>query len=105
MTESPKQPKSAWISLRVNFYEENQHNLIGDGQGVRTSAAVVEQRLRAQSRATTVAIGHGHAVVVTTAERPVAGGRGWTAAPMRHGVSVVRDGRRHTLGLLFHDAT
>ncbi len=66
---------------------------------------VVEQRLRAQSRATTVAIGHGHAVVVTTAERPVAGGRGWTAAPMRHGVSVVRDGRRHTLGLLFHDAT
>lgn len=34
------------ISLRVNFYMENQHNLIGDGQTVRTTAAVVEQRLR-----------------------------------------------------------
>lgn len=38
------------ISLRVNFYEENQHNLIGDGQNVRTAAAVVEQRLRGTDR-------------------------------------------------------
>jgi hypothetical protein len=30
--------------------------------------------------------------------------RGWAAAPMRHGVSVVRAGRRRTLGLIFHDA-
>ncbi len=38
------------ISLRVNFYEENQHNLIGDGQNVRTASAVVEQRLRGTDR-------------------------------------------------------
>lgn len=38
------------ISLRVNFYEENQHNLIGDGQNVRTAAAVMEQRLRGTDR-------------------------------------------------------
>ena len=38
------------LSLRVNFYEENQHNLIGDGQGVRTESAVIEQRLRGTDR-------------------------------------------------------
>ncbi len=37
-------------SLRLNFYEENQHNLIGDGQNVRTAAAVIEQRLRGTDR-------------------------------------------------------
>lgn len=66
---------------------------------------VVEQRPRAQSRATTVSIGLGEAVLVTTADRPIATARGWSAAPVRHGVSAVRRGRRHTLGLLFHDAT
>jgi len=34
----------------------------------------------------------------------VASARGWSAAPVRHGVSVIRSGRRHTLGLVFHDA-
>jgi hypothetical protein len=66
---------------------------------------VVEQRPRAQSRATTIAIPKGHAVVVTTRDRPVRTARGWSAGPMRHGVSTVRAGRRHTLGLLFHDAS
>ncbi|MEO5902154.1 MAG: 2OG-Fe(II) oxygenase [Ilumatobacteraceae bacterium] len=65
---------------------------------------VVEQRPRAQSRATTITIPQGHAVVVTTRDRPVRSARGWAAAPMRHGVSVVRSGRRRTLGLVFHDA-
>jgi len=65
---------------------------------------VVEQRPRAQSRATAMAIGHGHAVVFTTRDRPVRSARGWSAAPMRHGASTVRTGRRHTLGLIFHDA-
>lgn len=65
---------------------------------------VVEQRARAQSRATTTVIPRGHAVVFTTRDRPVRGTRGWTAAPMRHGISTVRSGRRHTLGLIFHDA-
>ncbi len=65
---------------------------------------VVEQRPRAQSRATTTVIGQGRAVVFTTSDRPVRSSRGWSAAPMRHGVSVVRSGHRRTLGLVFHDA-
>jgi hypothetical protein len=65
---------------------------------------VVEQRPRAQSRATTCTIPRGHAVVFTTRDRPVRSSRGWSAAPMRHGVSTVRSGRRHALGLVFHDA-
>ncbi len=66
---------------------------------------VVEQRPRAQSRATTSVIGQGEGLVFTTRDRPVESKRGWSAAPMRHGVSTVRSGRRFTLGLVFHDAT
>jgi hypothetical protein len=65
---------------------------------------VVEQRPRAQSRATVTTIPRGHAVVFTTRDRPVRTKRGWSAAPMRHGASIVRSGRRHALGLIFHDA-
>ena len=64
----------------------------------------VEQRPRAQSRGTTSTIAQGEGLVFTTRERPVASRRGWSAAPMRHGVSVLRSGRRRTLGLVFHDA-
>ena len=64
----------------------------------------LEQRPRAQSRGTTTPIAHGEGLVFTTRERPVPARRGWSAAPMRHGVSVLRSGRRHTLGLVFHDA-
>lgn len=66
---------------------------------------VVEQRPRAQSRATVLTIPRGHAVVFTTQDRPIRSTRGWTAAPLRHGVSTVRSGTRHTLGVLFHDAS
>ncbi len=65
---------------------------------------VVEQRPRAQSRATVTSIPRGHAVVFTTRDRPVRTKRGWSAAPMRHGASIVRSGHRHALGLIFHDA-
>jgi hypothetical protein len=65
---------------------------------------VVEQQPRAQSRATATVIGQGQGLIFTTSERPVQSKRGWSAAPMRHGVSVVRTGRRRTLGLVFHDA-
>jgi hypothetical protein len=64
----------------------------------------LEQRPRAQSRGTTSTIAQGEGLVFTTRERPVASRRGWSAAPMRHGVSVLRSGRRRTLGLVFHDA-
>jgi hypothetical protein len=65
---------------------------------------VVEQRPRAQSRGTATVIDRGHALVFTTSDRPVRSARGWSAAPMRHGVSVLRSGHRLTLGLIFHDA-
>jgi hypothetical protein len=66
---------------------------------------LVEQRPRAQSRGTAVLIPYGHGLVFTTRDRPVPSARGWSAAPVRHGVSAIRSGERHTLGLVFHDAT
>jgi uncharacterized protein len=66
---------------------------------------VVEQRPRAQSRATVTPIGKGEALVFTTRDHPVRSARGWSAAPVRHGVSVVRSGHRRALGLVFHDAS
>jgi hypothetical protein len=65
---------------------------------------MVEQRPRAQSRGSSTTLPQGHGLVFTTRDRPVATKRGWSNAPMRHGVSTVRSGRRHTLGLVFHDA-
>ena len=65
---------------------------------------LVEQRPRAQSRGTAVSLAYGQGLVFTTRDRPVQSQRGWSAAPVRHGVSVVRSGQRLTLGLLFHDA-
>jgi hypothetical protein len=64
----------------------------------------LEQRPRAQSRAITSAIAQGEGLVFTTRDRPVPSRRGWSAAPMRHGVSVLRSGCRRALGLVFHDA-
>ena len=65
---------------------------------------VVEQRPRAQSRATVVPVPQGHGLVFTTRDRPVRTAKGWANGQMRHGVSTVRSGHRRTLGLIFHDA-
>lgn len=65
---------------------------------------LTEQRPRAQSRGTATLIPHGHGLVFTTRDRPVESARGWSAAPVRHGVSIVRSGTRFILGLVFHDA-
>lgn len=65
---------------------------------------LLEQRPRAQSRGTSTLLPHGHGFVFTTRDRPVESRRGWSAAPVRHGVSAVRSGVRHTLALVFHDA-
>jgi hypothetical protein len=65
---------------------------------------LLEQRPRAQSRGTATLLPHGHGYLFTTRDRPVRSARGWSAAPVRHGVSVIRSGHRHTLGLVFHDA-
>lgn len=65
---------------------------------------LVEQRPRAQSRGTVTMLPQGQGLIFTTRDRPVESARGWSAAPVRHGVSTVRAGIRHTLGLVFHDA-
>ncbi|MEV7465723.1 2OG-Fe(II) oxygenase [Streptomyces kronopolitis] len=65
---------------------------------------LVEQRPRAQSRGTATVLPQGHGLIFTTRDRPVRSARGWSAAPARHGVSLVRSGHRHSLGLVFHDA-
>ncbi|MFE7316943.1 2OG-Fe(II) oxygenase [Streptomyces sp. NPDC057555] len=66
---------------------------------------LVEQRARAQSRGTAVPLPQGHGLVFTTRDRPVRSRRGWSAGAVRHGVSTLRSGRRHALGLVFHDAS
>ncbi len=65
---------------------------------------LTEQRPRMQSRAEVVPLNQGDAVVFAVHHRPVAGTRGSYRVTMRHGVSRLRTGRRHTLGIIFHDA-
>jgi hypothetical protein len=65
---------------------------------------LTEQRPRMQSRAEVVPLRRGDAVVFPVRHRPVEGTRGAYRVTLRHGVSRVRTGRRHTLGLIFHDA-
>jgi uncharacterized protein len=65
---------------------------------------LVEQRARAQSRGTATTLPLGHGYIFTTRDRPVRSTRGWSIAPMRHGVSTVLSGQRYALGLIFHDA-
>jgi len=65
---------------------------------------LTEQRPRMQSRAEVVPLAQGEAVIFAVNQRPVTGTRGSYRVTMRHGVSRVRAGRRHTLGLIFHDA-
>ena len=66
---------------------------------------LTEQRPRMQSRAEVVPLRKGDAVVFPVNERPVQGARGVYRVKMRHGVSRLRSGHRHTLGVIFHDAT
>ncbi len=65
---------------------------------------MTEQRPRMQSRAEVVQLRQGHAVVVAVHHRPVQGARGVYRVNLRHGVSCIRSGHRHTLGIIFHDA-
>ena len=65
---------------------------------------MTEQRPRMQSRAEVVPLNQGDAVVFAVRNRPVQGTRGVYRVNLRHGVSRVRSGQRHTLGIIFHDA-
>lgn len=64
---------------------------------------LTEQRPRAQSRATVVPLAKGDGVAFAVSYRPVRGTRGIYRVNLRHGVSEIRAGRRHTLGIIFHD--
>lgn len=66
---------------------------------------LTEQRPRMQSRAEVVPLCQGDAVVFAVHHRPVQGSRGSYRVNLRHGVSRLRSGQRHTLGIIFHDAT
>ena len=65
---------------------------------------LTEQRPRMQSRAEVVSLTQGDTVVFAVHHRPVNGTRGTYRVNLRHGVSRLRSGRRHTLGVIFHDA-
>ncbi|MEA2966559.1 MAG: uncharacterized protein QOI46_6657 [Alphaproteobacteria bacterium] len=65
---------------------------------------LTEQRPRMQSRAEIVPLAQGEAVIFPVHHRPVQGSRGIYRVNMRHGVSRLRSGHRHTLGIIFHDA-
>nr|WP_304504002.1 2OG-Fe(II) oxygenase [Corallococcus sp. AS-1-12] len=65
---------------------------------------LTEQRPRMQSRAEVVPLRQGDAVVFAVHHRPVQGTRGTYRVNLRHGVSRVRSGQRHTAGIIFHDA-
>jgi len=65
---------------------------------------LTEQRPRMQSRAEVVPLRQGDAVAFAVHHRPVKGTRGFYRVNLRHGVSRLRSGCRHTLGIIFHDA-
>ena len=65
---------------------------------------MTEQRPRMQTRAMVLPLRQGDAAVIAVHQRPVQGTRGVYRVHMRHGVSSLRSGRRHTAGIIFHDA-
>ena len=65
---------------------------------------LTEQRPRMQSRIQVVPLEAGEAVIFAVNHRPVQGTRGTYRVAMRHGVSPLREGKRHTLGIILHDA-
>jgi len=65
---------------------------------------LTEQRPRMQSRAEVVPLRQGEGVIFAVHSRPLQGTRGVYRVNLRHGVSRIKSGRRHTVGIIFHDA-
>ncbi|SEK95942.1 hypothetical protein SAMN03159362_1732 [Pseudomonas sp. NFIX51] len=65
---------------------------------------ITEQRPRMQSRPQVIGLKQGDALIFAVHHRPVPGVRGHYRVTLRHGVSRLHSGRRHTLGVIFHDA-
>ena len=87
------------FALQVAFLLSKPERDFTGGEFVLT-----EQRPRMQSRATVVPLDQGSGVIFAVNNRPVQGTRSSYRVKMRHGVSPVRSGHRHTLGIIFHDA-
>jgi hypothetical protein len=85
--------------LQVTFLLSRPGEDFSGGEFVLT-----EQRPRMQSRAEVVPLAQGEGVIFPVHHRPVQGTRGIYRVNMRHGVSRLRAGHRHTLGIIFHDA-
>jgi uncharacterized protein len=85
--------------LQVTFLLSRPGEDFSGGEFVLT-----EQRPRMQSRAEVVPLAQGEGVIFPVHHRPVQGTRGIYRVNMRHGVSRLRTGHRHTLGIIFHDA-
>lgn len=66
---------------------------------------LTEQRPRMQSRVTVIPLRRGDSVIFAVNNRPARGARGFYRLRLRHGVSTIRSGHRHTLGIIFHDAS
>ncbi|MDF2433486.1 MAG: uncharacterized protein JWP44_3117 [Mucilaginibacter sp.] len=65
---------------------------------------LIEQRPRAQSKAIVLKPRKGDMLLFTTNFRPVKGSKGYYRVNMKHGVSEITSGERHTVGIIFHDA-
>jgi hypothetical protein len=85
--------------LQVAFLLSRQGLDFTGGEFVLT-----EQRPRMQSRVEVVPLQQGQGVIFPVHHRPVRGARGTYRVNMRHGVSQLRSGHRHTLGIIFHDS-
>jgi len=65
---------------------------------------LIQHTPRAQSKAIVLRPSKGDMLILTTNFRPVKGSKGYYRVQMKHGISEVHDGDRHTLGIIFHDA-
>lgn len=88
-----------YFPIQLAFFLNEPGNDYTGGEFVMT-----EQVPRAQSKAIVLTPKKGDMIIFTTNFRPVKGTRGYYRAAMRHGVSAIRSGERHTLGVIFHDA-
>jgi uncharacterized protein len=77
---------------------------VPDADSTGGESVFVEQRPHRQSRPVVARPGLGQGLVFPVRHRPVPGARGFRRVAMRHGVSQVRSGRRHVLGVIFHNA-
>jgi hypothetical protein len=85
--------------LQLAILLSDPHTDFTGGEFVMT-----EQRPRGQSRPIVIPLRQGDGVLFAVHQRPVQGIRGVYRVHLRHGVSHIRSGHRHTLGIIFHDA-